>query len=214
MEDELKERQIQVLSEVSQTLSRVLNLDQALEFILGVLSRAFSLKQVGITFKDPETGQLRGLTSRDLKAAGQPRAGSRPGEGLAGLILQLEAQDVFDIGGQHSDITRFKALVGQSDDMVGHPLHHARPETGRAGCITQRQMRIHRFRLQGSAGFCRRCALGKLLSHRGAKCSHGGRGRVGVLQRYNFLATNAHAASRLHICAKENTVTAGVILCH
>ena len=100
MEDGRKELQIQVLAEISQILSRALNLDQALESILGVLSRSFSLKYAGVTFKDPETGQLRHRASRDLKAAGQPRAGSRPGEGLAGLILRTAQPFVVPLMGQ------------------------------------------------------------------------------------------------------------------
>ena len=87
MDADLKELQIQVLFEISQILGQALNLDQALEFILGVLSRSLALKYAGVTLKDPETGQLRCRTSRDLTAEGQPRADCRPGEGLAGLIL-------------------------------------------------------------------------------------------------------------------------------
>jgi Nif-specific regulatory protein len=77
---DLKELQIQVLSAISQILGQALNLDQALESIIGVLSRSLSLKYACVTLQDPETGQVRCRASRDLTAAGQSRAGCRPGE--------------------------------------------------------------------------------------------------------------------------------------
>ena len=59
MDADLKELQIQVIFEIGQILGQAQNLDQALEFILGVLSKSLALKYAGVTLKDPETGELR-----------------------------------------------------------------------------------------------------------------------------------------------------------
>lgn len=125
MEDELKELQIQVLSEISQILGQALNLDQALEFILGVLSRSFALKYAGVALKDPETGQLRCRTSRDLTAEGQPRAGCRPGEGLAGLILATAQPFVVPVLGQEPlflNQSRARQLHKEQVSLIGVPI--------------------------------------------------------------------------------------------
>ena len=57
MDADLKELQIQVIYEIGQILGQAQNLDQALEFILGVLSKSLTLKYAGVTLKDPETGE-------------------------------------------------------------------------------------------------------------------------------------------------------------
>ena len=88
MDAELKELQIQVISEISQILGQALNLDQALESILGVLSQSPSLKQASVVLKDPETGQFRCRASRDLLPKDRPRADCHGAEGLTGLILR------------------------------------------------------------------------------------------------------------------------------
>ncbi len=100
MADETKELQIQVLAEISQIHNRALNLDQALEFIVGVLSRAFPLKYAGVAHKDPETGQLRYCTTQNPRAAERLRSGWRPGEELLGLILEAGEPFVVPLMGQ------------------------------------------------------------------------------------------------------------------
>jgi Nif-specific regulatory protein len=82
-----KELQLQILFEISQILCQATKLDQALEFILGVLSRYLPLKSANLTVKDPETGRLRSRTARDLLPEGPSSNGCHLTEGLAGLIL-------------------------------------------------------------------------------------------------------------------------------
>jgi Nif-specific regulatory protein len=86
MDPEHKELQLQILFEISQILSQATNLDQALEFILEVLSRSLPLKSATLALKDPETGRLREHASHSLWPEGTSNNCCHLGEGLAGLI--------------------------------------------------------------------------------------------------------------------------------
>lgn len=122
---DLKELQIQVIYEISQILGQELNLDQALESILGVLSQSLALKHADVILKDPETGQLRGRASRDLLPEGQPRTAYRPGERLAGLSLGTVQPFVLPVMGQEPiflNQARARQLHKEQVSGIGVPI--------------------------------------------------------------------------------------------
>ena len=125
MDADLKELQIRVIYEIGQILGQAQNLDQALEFILGVLSQSLALKYAGVTLKDPETGQLRCRASRDLVPEGQPRTDCRPGEGITGLILGTAQPFIMPVMGQEPiflNQARARHLHKEQIAFIGVPI--------------------------------------------------------------------------------------------
>jgi Nif-specific regulatory protein len=125
MEADLKELQLQVFSEISRVLGQAQNPDQALESILGALSRSLALKQAGVSLHDRVTGQWRGLTFRDPASEGPATAGRRPWEELAGLILETAQPFVIPAGGQEPIFlspTRALQLHKERLSFLGVPM--------------------------------------------------------------------------------------------
>ena len=74
MEANLNELELKVLHEISQIIGQALNLEQALQAVLAILSDSLAMQRGTVTLKDPETGHLRICASHGLspeeKAAG------------------------------------------------------------------------------------------------------------------------------------------------
>ncbi|GKT10046.1 Nif-specific regulatory protein [Desulforhabdus sp. TSK] len=88
METKICELELKVLYEISRLIGQVLNLDQALETILGILSESLSMKRATVTLKDDETGHLIICASHGLSPTEKKRGVYRQDEGVTGLIFQ------------------------------------------------------------------------------------------------------------------------------
>ena len=88
METNLTEQELKVLYEISKIVGQALNLDQALEAVLAILSDALSMQRGTVTLKDPETGHLRICASHGLSPEERLRGVYRLDEGVTGLIFR------------------------------------------------------------------------------------------------------------------------------
>jgi Nif-specific regulatory protein len=88
MEANLNELELKVLHEISQVIGQALNLDQALQAVLAILSDSLAMQRGTVTLKDPETGQLRICASHGLSLE-EKQPGIYPlDEGVTGLIFR------------------------------------------------------------------------------------------------------------------------------
>lgn len=88
METNLNELELKVLYEISQIVGQALNLDQALEAVLEILSKSLAMKRATVTLKDAETGHLRICASHGLTPEEKQRGIYRLDEGVTGLIFR------------------------------------------------------------------------------------------------------------------------------
>jgi Nif-specific regulatory protein len=88
MDARIGELELKVLYEVSRIIGQALNLDQAFESILGILSESLAMKRATVTLKDEETGRLAIRASHGLSPEEQERGVYRENEGVTGLIFQ------------------------------------------------------------------------------------------------------------------------------
>ncbi|GLI34377.1 Nif-specific regulatory protein [Desulforhabdus amnigena] len=88
MENKICELELKVLYEISRIIGQVLNLDQALETILGILSDSLAMKRATVTLKDEETGHLLISASHGLSTTEKKRGVYRQNEGVTGLIFR------------------------------------------------------------------------------------------------------------------------------
>ena len=88
MEANLNELELKVLHEISQIIGQALNLDQALQAVLAILSDSLAMQRGTVTLKDPETGHLRICASHGLSPEEKPPGIYRLDEGVTGLIFR------------------------------------------------------------------------------------------------------------------------------
>jgi len=88
MEARLNELELKVLYEISQIIGQALNLDQAMEAVLAILSDSLAMQRGTVTLKDPETGHLRICASHGLTPEEKQRGIYRLDEGVTGLIFR------------------------------------------------------------------------------------------------------------------------------
>lgn len=88
MEANLTELELKVLYEISKIMGQALNLDQAMEAVLAILSDSLAMQRGTVTLKDPETGHLRICASHGLSAEEKQRGVYRLDEGVTGLIFR------------------------------------------------------------------------------------------------------------------------------
>jgi Nif-specific regulatory protein len=88
MKANLTEQELKVLYEISKIVGQALNLDQALEAILAILSDSLAMQRGTVTLKDPETGHLRICASHGLSPEEKLRGVYRLDEGVTGLIFR------------------------------------------------------------------------------------------------------------------------------
>lgn len=88
MEVKLNELELKVLYEISKIIGQALNLDQAMEAVLAILSDSLAMQRGTVTLKDPETGHLRICASHGLSPEEKQRGIYRLDEGVTGLIFR------------------------------------------------------------------------------------------------------------------------------
>lgn len=88
MESNLTELELKVLYEISKIMGQALNLDQAMEAVLAILSDSLAMQRGTVTLKDPETGHLRICASHGLSPEEKQRGVYRLDEGVTGLIFR------------------------------------------------------------------------------------------------------------------------------
>jgi Nif-specific regulatory protein len=88
MEANLNELELKVLYEISKISGQALDLDQAMEAVLAILSDSLAMQRGTITLKDPETGHLRICASHGLSPEEKQRGIYRLDEGVTGLIFR------------------------------------------------------------------------------------------------------------------------------
>jgi Nif-specific regulatory protein len=88
MEANLNELELKVLYEISQIIGQALNLDQAMEAVLAILSDSLAMQRGTVTLKDPETGHLRICASHGLSPEEKQRGVYCLDEGVTGLIFR------------------------------------------------------------------------------------------------------------------------------
>lgn len=88
METRLCELELKVLYEISRIVGQALNLDQALDAILGILSESLAMKRATITLKDDEANHLMIRASHGLSDLEKKRGVYRQNEGVTGLIFR------------------------------------------------------------------------------------------------------------------------------
>jgi Nif-specific regulatory protein len=66
MEANLNGLELKVLYEISKIIGQALNLDQAIQAVLAILSDSLAMQRGTVTLKDPETGHLRICASHGL----------------------------------------------------------------------------------------------------------------------------------------------------
>jgi Nif-specific regulatory protein len=88
MGSHLLELELKVLCEINKIIGQALNLDQALEAVLAVLSDALAMQWATVSLKDPETGHLRLCASYGLSPTEKPPGIDPLDEDLTGLIFR------------------------------------------------------------------------------------------------------------------------------
>ncbi len=79
--------EITCLYEIASTLASTLELREALEKTLGVLSERFALKRGTITIFNPRTGEIQIEVAHGLSEEARRRGRYRPGEGITGEVV-------------------------------------------------------------------------------------------------------------------------------
>jgi Nif-specific regulatory protein len=88
MDASLNELELKVLYEISKMSGQALDLDQALQSVLAILSDSLAMQRGTVTLKDPETGHLRICASHGLSPEEKLRGVYRLDEGVTGLIFR------------------------------------------------------------------------------------------------------------------------------
>ena len=100
MDTNLNELELKVLHEISQIIGQALNLDQALQALLAILSDSLAMQRGAVILKDPETGHLRICASHGLSPEDGPPGIDPLDEGVTGLICRTAQPFVVPVGSQ------------------------------------------------------------------------------------------------------------------
>ncbi len=88
MNQHIAELELSVLYQITEIIGQALNLNQALDAILSILSRSLSMKRATIILMDEPSPELRIRASYGLSDQERLRGVYRPGEGVTGRIFQ------------------------------------------------------------------------------------------------------------------------------
>ena len=81
-------QQMDRLDQAVEVLGQALNLDQALQALLSIVSDSLAMRQGAVILQDPETGRLRICASHGLSPAGAPPGLDPLDEGFIGLVCR------------------------------------------------------------------------------------------------------------------------------
>ncbi|MDD4881776.1 MAG: GAF domain-containing protein, partial [Gallionellaceae bacterium] len=124
------EAQLDTLFQVSQVLSRSLNLKETLAGVLSALHEGGGLERGMVTLADPETGDQQVVAVHGLRTVRTEDIRYGPGEGVVGMVL--EAGDSVVLG-RIVDEPRFRGKLGIYDSegpFVGVPIRVAQTIAG------------------------------------------------------------------------------------
>jgi Nif-specific regulatory protein len=125
MEAKLNELELKVLSEISKIIGQALDLDQAMEAVLAVLSHSLAMQRGTVTLKDPATGHLRICASHGLSLEEKQRGIYRLDEGVTGQIFSSGQPFVVpDVSREPLFLnkTRARAIDKGQISFIGVPL--------------------------------------------------------------------------------------------
>jgi len=88
MDAAVEKLELKVLYEISQMVGQALHLEQALQAILGVLSRSLAMERATVVLRDPGTGLLKIRAAHGLREEEISRGIYHPDEGITGLIFR------------------------------------------------------------------------------------------------------------------------------
>ena len=88
MNSRICELELKVLYEISRIIGRVLQLEQALETILSILSETLSMKRGTVTLQEEKGGRLKIFASHGMTAEEQERGVYCQDEGVTGMIFR------------------------------------------------------------------------------------------------------------------------------
>ncbi len=101
---------VKVLVEISEALASALNLQQALESILQVLSDSLEMQRGTITLVDPNTNELHIEVAQGLSVQEKERGRYKIGEGITGKVVETGLPMVIkDVGADPSFLNKTKA---------------------------------------------------------------------------------------------------------
>jgi len=111
----MRDVKVKVLVEVSDALAKALDLEDALNSILKVLSDSLEMKRGTITLVDPRTNELHIEIAQGLTAEEKERGRYKIGEGITGKVVASgQPMVVKDIGADPSFLNKTKARDLQS----------------------------------------------------------------------------------------------------
>ena len=88
MEANLYELEVKVLCEISKIVGQALNLDQAIQAVLAILTESLATQRAAVSLSDPETGHLRICASHGLDRPENPQEICSLDEGGSGLVCR------------------------------------------------------------------------------------------------------------------------------
>lgn len=119
------EAELKVLYQISRMVGQILDLDQALEDVLRVLSESLAMERATVTLVDRETGKLRIRASHGLGPKQMHKGIYRPDEGITGLIFNTAQPFVVsDISGEPLFLNKTQSGVIEKESLsfLGVPI--------------------------------------------------------------------------------------------
>ena len=111
----MRDIKVKVLVEISEALAKALDLEDALNSILKILSDSLEIQRGTITLVDPMTNELHIEVAQGLTKEEKERGRYKIGEGITGKVVQSgEPMVVKDIGADPSFLNKTKARDLQS----------------------------------------------------------------------------------------------------
>lgn len=132
MKHQVTELELRVLFEISRVIGEALNLPQALDRVLGIMSDTLSMKRATVTLRNSRTGSLAIYASYGLTQREMSRGVYSQGEGVTGCIFQtaqpfyvpdVSREPLFLNKTQSRDLDKGKvAFVGVPILLQGEPI--------------------------------------------------------------------------------------------
>lgn len=133
LEQELLRSELEMLYQVSQVLSRSLDLKETLMAVLRVLHEGVGLERGMVSLVEPETGELQVSVAHGLADIFIEEIRYRPGEGVVGLILEEGEPITVECIADEPALSRQAGLVRSGSRFCRRPDSHRSPGGRRAG---------------------------------------------------------------------------------